>query len=465
MLFCSREFLGFFLVVGTLYWLLPWQRLRIGLLLVASYVFYACWSQWLALLIAGSTVVDYFLARGMEATASSRLRRLLLAVSLVLNLGLLVTFKYANFFLDSLQHALHAAGLSSSLPTLSVLLPIGISFYTFEAINYTVDVYKRRIAAEKNLAHFMLFILFFPHLVAGPIVRARDFLPQIRRPKRWSWPRLHLGVQLFLLGLLKKLAVADRMALYADPVFAHPELYGSGALWGAVIAYSLQIYCDFSGYSDMALGTAHMLGYKLARNFNLPYLAGNIAEFWHRWHISLSTWLRDYLFIPLGGSRGGHWQTCRNLMLTMTLGGLWHGASWTFVVWGMLHGLLLIAHRLWRAGSDRSRSWHVPSVCLTFLTVSILWVFFRAPTFTCAIEILKGLFVHRIGMGSSFNSTSLWVTALLVLLCHLVASRGGWKKLLQRLPEPAQGFGYAVALLLALLLTPEIGKTFIYFQF
>jgi alginate O-acetyltransferase complex protein AlgI len=474
MLFCSREFLFFFLGVFALYWLLPWHRLRIGLLLAASYTFYACWSHWLALLIAGSTVIDYFLARGMDASSSARLRRLLLTISLVLNLGLLVYFKYANFFLDSLGQVLHSAGLQASLPTLSVLLPIGISFYTFEAINYTVDVYRRRIPAEKDLAHFMLFILFFPHLVAGPIVRARDFLPQIRRPKRWSWPRLQLGVQFFLLGLLKKLAVADRMALYADPVFANPEAYGSNALWVAVLAYALQIYCDFSGYSDMAVGTAHMLGYKLARNFNLPYLATSIAEFWHRWHISLSTWLRDYLFIPLGGSRGGRWHTCRNLMLTMTLGGLWHGASWTFVVWGALHGLLLIGHRLFRdfcqgrAGVERTLSSPPGTLACgvaTFLSVMLLWVFFRAPTFTGAMQILTGLFAHRTGLGSPFNSTSLWVTLLVVLVCHLLAQGGHWKRLLRRLPEPAQGLGYAAALLLALLLTPEIGRTFIYFQF
>jgi alginate O-acetyltransferase complex protein AlgI len=474
MLFCSRQFLFFFLAVFTLYWLLPWQRLRIALLLFASYTFYACWSQWLALLIAGSTVVDYLVARGMDASPSALVRRLLLAVSLVLNLGVLIYFKYANFFLDSLGHALHAAGLDSSLPTLSVLLPIGISFYTFEAINYTVDVYRRRIAAERNLANFMLFILFFPHLVAGPIVRARDFLPQIRRRKRWSWPRMQLGVQFFLLGLVKKLAIADRMALYADPVFTQPELYRTSALWIAVLAYALQIYGDFSGYSDMAVGCAHMLGYKLARNFDMPYLACSIAEFWHRWHISLSMWLRDYLFIPLGGSRGGPWQTCRNLMLTMTLGGLWHGASWTFVVWGAFHGLLLVGHRLFRVwrrgrpGLERALDGPAGTVAcgaLTFLCVALLWVFFRAPTFAGAIDVLTGLFVPRSGLSCPFNDTSLWVTALLMLACHVLVRRGWWKQLLQRLPEPALGFGYAAALVLALLLTPEIGKTFIYFQF
>ncbi|HZY90968.1 MAG TPA: MBOAT family O-acyltransferase, partial [Gemmataceae bacterium] len=317
MLFCSAQFAAFFAVVFLAYWALPWRRPRVWLLLAASFYFYACWNHWLALLVGLSTAGDYLLARGMDATAVSWRRRALLGVSLVGNLGLLCYFKYANFFLRSLEGALGAAGASASLPVLRVILPVGISFYTFEAINYTVDVYRRKVPAERDLGNFLLFITFFPHLVAGPIVRARDFLPQARRPKRWSWPRAQLGLQLFVLGLLKKLAVADRMALFTDPVFASPGQYSTGATWLAVLGYALQIYCDFSGYSDMALGCAHLLGYKLARNFDLPYLSANVSEFWRRWHISLSTWLRDYLFIPLGGSRGGRWRTCRNLLLTM----------------------------------------------------------------------------------------------------------------------------------------------------
>ncbi len=215
-----------------------------------------------------------------------------------------VTFKYVNFFLDSLEASLQLAGVSVSWPTLSIILPIGISFYTFEAINYTVDVYRRRVVAEKRLDHFLLFITFFPHLVAGPIVRARDFLPQIESMKRWNWNRLQLGVNYFLLGLFKKLVLADRLAMAADPIFEAPGDYKTAVVWIAMISYALQIYCDFSGYSDMALGLAHSLGFKLTKNFDTPYVARNVSEFWRRWHISLSTWLRDYLFIPLGGSRG-----------------------------------------------------------------------------------------------------------------------------------------------------------------
>src|SRR5205823_8430177 len=307
--------------------------------------FYASWNKWLALIICVSTAMDYLVARGMDATDRPGWRKALLGLSLVANLGLLCYFKYVNFFLQPLREALRAVHAGYTIPVLDVILPIGISFYTFEAINYTVDVYRKKVRAERSLAHFMLFITFFPHLIAGPIVRARDFLPQMRRPKRWDWARLHLGAQYLLMGLFKKMAIADRMALYADPVFAEPARYGSGAVWLAVLAYALQIYCDFSGYTDMALGTAHLLGYKLAKNFDMPYLAVNVSEFWRRWHISLSSWLRDYLFIPLGGSRGTERQTCRNLLVTMALGGLWHGANWTFVVWGILHGLLLIVHR------------------------------------------------------------------------------------------------------------------------
>src|SRR5262249_35572853 len=253
-----------------------------------------------------------------------------------------------NFFLGSLENTLRALGADATMPVLRVILPIGISFYTFEAINYTVDVYRGQVKAERNLAHFMLFITFFPHLVAGPIVRARDFLPQIGRRKHWNWARMNLGAQYLLLGLFKKMAIADHMALFSDSVFANPGAYSSTAVWCATLAYALQIYCDFSGYTDMALGAAHLLGYKLALNFNMPYVAVNVSDFWRRWHISLSSWLRDYLFIPLGGSRGSNAKTSRNLLVTMVLGGLWHGASWTFIAWGLLHGMLLVGHRLFR---------------------------------------------------------------------------------------------------------------------
>src|SRR5262245_45964461 len=427
MLFCSEQFLVFFVLVFTAYWVLPWRRVRVYLLLAASFYFYASWNKWLALIICVSTTVDYFLANGIQASKSPRARKWLLTANIVANLGLLCYFKYANFFLDSLKAALQAAGLPASWGHLQVILPIGISFYTFEAINYMVDVYRGHVRAEKNLANFMLFILFFPHLVAGPIVRARDFLPQVGRNKRWSWPRLQVGVMFFLMGLVKKLAIADRMAQFADPVFQNPWAYKSGAVWIAVIAYALQIYCDFSGYTDMAIGCAHMLGYKLAQNFNMPYIAANVSEFWRRWHISLSSWLRDYLFIPLGGSRHGRWQTYRNLLLTMTLGGLWHGANWTFMIWGLLPGLVLIFQRCFQdlsADRPRLRCWlqsrlgAAVGIGVTLLTVMLLWIFFRAQTLADALTMLHRLAIPHTGKRMPVTELYLWLLVALFIFGH-----------------------------------------------
>jgi len=474
MLFCTPVFLIFFLVIFTVYWVTPWQQLRVWILLAASYYFYWKWNGWLATLVVLTSFLDYVFARGIEGSCIPWRKRLLLLTSLVMNLGVLVYFKYANFFIQSFSEALHSFGLSASWPLLHVILPIGISFYTFEAINYTVDVYRGKIPAERNLAHFMLFILFFPHLVAGPIVRASDFLHQIKRPKKWCWPRLHLGLQLFILGLLKKLAVADHMAYFVDPVFKDPGAYGSGATWCAVLAYALQIYCDFSGYTDMALGTAHMLGYKLAQNFNMPYLAVNISEFWHRWHMSLSSWLRDYLFIPLGGSRGTAWKTVRNLLITMTLGGLWHGANWTFVLWGVVHGLLLVGHRLFRAfckvrpnldGILQSTIGTGVRLGLTFLCVILCWVLFRAVSLPAAGTVLQHLLLPHSGLGTPVAPHVLFVTLGALALAHVLTATGFWKRLVVSLPAPAIGFGYAAAINLVLVLAADQGKSFIYFQF
>jgi alginate O-acetyltransferase complex protein AlgI len=473
MLFCSWQFLIFFLIVFAAYWTLPWPRARVGLLLVASFIFYASWSPWLACLIFASTILDYCLARGIEGLKSPGRRKALVAVSVTANLGLLGFFKYTNFFLTSLEEVLRHCGAEASFPLLSVLAPIGISFYTFEAINYVVDVYRGRVRAERSLPHFLLFILFFPHLVAGPIVRARDFLPQIGRRKRWDWLRVQLGVRFFLLGLFKKWVIADRMAVFVNPVFAHPDYYRGAGVWSAVLAWSLQIYGDFSGYSDMAIGCAHLLGYRLARNFDMPYLAANVAEFWRRWHISLSSWLRDYLFIPLGGSRGGRWQTCRNLLLTMALGGLWHGANWTFVAWGLLHGLLLILHRLFReVCAPRSRLTRLleslPGTAartgLTFLAVSLCWIFFRAPTFQGALLMFQGL-TSRHGLGPPMARWHIVLAAAVLLAGHALGRRNLWLRVADRVPAPVVGMSYALLAALCLLLAPVSDNPFIYFQF
>jgi alginate O-acetyltransferase complex protein AlgI len=475
MLFCSQAFLFFFAALLLIYWLMPWRELRVWLLLAASFYFYAVWNAWLALLIGVTTVMDYLLALGMDRSTSQRRRKVLLLVSLATNLSVLGYFKYANFFLLSLDEALIALGAPMWFGTLRVILPIGISFYTFEAINYMVDVYRRRVPAERNLAHFLLFILFFPHLVAGPIVRARDFLPQIKRRKRFSWPRMHLGAQFFFLGLIKKLAIADRMALYVDPVYADPHAYSSVTVALASVGYALQVYCDFSGYTDMAIGTAHMLGYKLAQNFDIPYASLNIAEFWRRWHISLSSWLRDYLFFPLGGSRGGEWCTYRNLLITMTLCGLWHGASWNYVLFGVQQGLLLIVHRMFRDFCSAHPRWErvlqsLPGILLrwglTFGTFCLSLVVFRAPTLSAAAAVFRQLAaLTALPAEGPLPNTGIYWTIVIVVVCHLVRRFDWWPKWQLHMPPPLLGFSYAAALTLALLLAPSGNKPFIYFQF
>jgi alginate O-acetyltransferase complex protein AlgI len=495
MLFCSWTFAQFFALVFAVYWLVPWRRLRLTLplpgrkawtltghevrvwwLLAASFYFYASWNRKLALLIVGSTLLDYFLGLGLEASRTPRLRRVLLGLSLTANLGLLAYFKYANFFLESLQESLRAAGMSASMPVLKILLPVGISFYTFEAINYTVDVFRRRVPAERNPAHLLFFVLFFPHLIAGPIVRAKDFLPQISRSKHWSWARFQLGVEYFLLGLIKKWIVADQLALFADPVFADPAAFGTLANWLALLAFTLQVYCDISGYSDMALGTAHLLGYKLAMNFNMPYLATSMGDYWRRDHISLSTWLRDYLFIPLGGSRGTNWQTCRNFLITMTLGGLWHGASWNFALWGGLHGVMLSINRFFRSfcGARPRLDTFLQSIpgtalrmALTFFCVYQGFVLFRAPTFAVARAMFQRLWSPADGMGvvHPYGYGLFWCIVAGFVFCHVAACRHWWDRLSLRLPTPVLGFAYVAALILCMVMAPMSDKPFIYFQF
>jgi alginate O-acetyltransferase complex protein AlgI len=467
MLFHTFAFLLFFAAVFTVYWSLREHRHRMLWLLVASAYFYASWNPWLITLIAFSASVDYAVALVLERVRTPGKRRALLLLSVGTNLGLLAFFKYVNFFLDTLAGVQGLLGLPCGRRVLDVVLPLGISFYTFETISYIVDVYKGRTRAVRSLLDYALYILFFPHLVAGPIVRPRDFLPQLRRRKRFNWDRLQLGLQLVLVGLFKKAVLADHLAAVIDPVFARPAGYGSAAVWLAVLGYAAQIYCDFSGYSDMAVGLAHTLGFHLPANFHLPYLAANVSEFWRRWHTSLSSWLRDYLFIPLGGSRGGEWRTARNLLITMLLGGLWHGARWTFVAWGLYHGVLLVLHRavarLRGRGAPRLRPL---AVAATFLAVSVGWVFFRAQTFADAGAILGRLAAPAAGRELT-AAGAFTVAAILALLlaCHLAAGFVDLRKLTPRLPAPALGAALAGLLLLTLVLLPEDGRAFIYFQF
>jgi D-alanyl-lipoteichoic acid acyltransferase DltB (MBOAT superfamily) len=491
--FHTQAFLAFFAIVFITYWSIPrrWQMTRIWVLIVASFHFYAAWSAELAFLVTATTFADYLFGRFMDYSQRPGFRRAVMLTSITMNLGILCYFKYRGFFLNELHDTLVRMGRDPDfakldLNALSLFVPFGISFYTFEAISYAVDVYRRKIPAEKSLPRFLLFILFFPHLVSGPIVRAGDFLTQTRRPKVWNWVRVQVGVQLFLMGVFKKMAIADRMAVFCDPIFNHPENFNTGAVWMAVLAYAIRIYCDFSGYSDMALGLAHLLGYKLTNNFNMPYIAANVSEFWRRWHISLSSWLRDYLFIPLGGSRGSRWFNYRNLMITMILGGLWHGAAWSYVLWGVVHGALLVIHRQFkdfataRPRLDAALQTTIGTgfrILLTFTCVTLCWVLFQPNSLPTekfpegrtglekALVMYERLFSLQMGQVLPLHNRSLWYTAGFVLICHVLVHRGWWQRVHARLPAPILGVGYAVCLCAAMVLAPDSGSSFIYFRF
>src|ERR1700676_3786067 len=349
MIFSSPRFLVFLLVV-LLALAIPFRhQFKKRILFVASCSFYAAWDyRYLALLLLVS-VIDYYCGARIAKTEDGRTRGRWVTFSIVSNLAILAYFKYYNFFAGNLNGVLAWSGLH--LPVLQILLPAGISFYTFKSMSDTIDVYRREIEPCRSLMDYATFVTFFPELIAGPIVRASIFIPQMTRRIGPTADRLAVGASLFLLGLTKKVVIADLLAAPVDQVFAQPALFSGRMLWLAVIGYGIQIYCDFSGYSDMAIGTGKMIGYDLPENFNMPYVAGSLTEFSRRGHITLSSWLRDYLYIPLGGNRKGEGRTYVNLMLTMLLGGLWHGASWNFVLWGGLHGCALGVHKLYRAGA------------------------------------------------------------------------------------------------------------------
>jgi alginate O-acetyltransferase complex protein AlgI len=350
LLFNTLEYAVFFGVVFVVSWLLARARkLRVVFLLAASYFFYANWDLRFLPLIWASSTADWLLGNAIARAKSERLRRKWLGATVVLNLGVLGIFKYFDFGVESARRVLEALGYHPPEFALHVALPIGISFFTFESMSYVIDIYRKEIEPHKSYLEYLTFVAFFPHLVAGPIVRPRDLLPQLTNPPRFSPTEGSEGLWLIALGLLKKVAIGDYLAInLVDRVFDAPAQYSALECYAAILGYSVQIYCDFSGYTDVAIGSALLLGVRFPKNFDAPYKAASITEFWRRWHISLSTWLRDYLYIPLGGNRRGRVRTYVNLMLTMLLGGLWHGANWTFVVWGGIHGAALAIERVFR---------------------------------------------------------------------------------------------------------------------
>jgi len=479
--FVTWEFVAFFLLVLAGLRLMPTRSSRQLLLLVANVAFYGSGTAWHLAVLGAPALIDYACAlRIEEAGADVQRRRSWLAISIVSNLGLLAYFKYADFLVDNV-----AALLGVSTTPLDVALPVGISFFLFKTMSYTIDVYRREIPACRSLWRYAMFVSFFPELVAGPIVRASVFLPQMERSLALSWRRTTIGLQAILLGVTKKLLVADRLATLVDPVFQAPGTYSQGTVICAVIAYSLQIYCDFSGYSDIAIGVARIIGFDLPENFDMPYLAGSITDFWRRWHMTLSRWLRDYLYIPLGGSRCGTARTYVNLMLTMLLGGLWHGASWTFVAWGAMHGAGLAAHKLWMArrgpavATDARVSLlrSLASWALTYAFVCIAWVFFRAPDFTTAVVVLQKVAGLSPG-GASWMYLPFFLVLPLVAAAHALGAFADRRDHLASRPRPLAGRyvllprpGFAsgfvlTAWLVVLFLFSTLHRTpFIYFQF
>jgi alginate O-acetyltransferase complex protein AlgI len=467
MLFHSFAFFVFFSVTFTVYWILRAHEHRMVWLVVASIVFYGAWNPWFVLLIAFTAGVDYIFALRIERATTPLRRKWLLIASLIVSLSLLGFFKYANFLLSASTGLLAIVGVHVVPPVLQIVLPLGISFYTFETISYVVDVYRGKLPAERNPLHYALYIMFFPHLISGPIVRPLQFLPQVRAIKHFDWPRLQLGVQLFLRGLLKKAVLADRLALVIDPIFQGPLKFSSGTLWFAAVGYAVQAYCDFSGYTDMALGTAHALGFKLPQNFNQPYLSASISEFWQRWHITLSSWVRDYLYIPMGGNRGAKWKTYRNLIVTMAALGFWHGAGWTYIVFGLYHGVLLSLERAFPFPAWTNRGLpRIGRIAWTFILLCIGLVIFRSPSLASGWLMLGRMF-HPLAGATLPTPTFLIALAIIgfIFAGHLIGRTRISRTLQPFVPAPALGIGLAVLFLLIQLLIPEEARPFIYFQF
>jgi len=470
--FTSFVFVAFFVAVYAGYWALRrnfrWQN---AMLLVASYVFYGYWDWRFCSLLLISTVVDFTIGRQLHAQTARGRRLALLWTSIGVNLGILGFFKYFNFFTDSATNLLGAMGLEADPFTLNVVLPVGISFYTFQTLSYTIDVYRGKLAPVRNLLDFGLYVSFFPQLVAGPIERATRLLPQVTRPRRFDLNQIHAGLYLILWGYFKKLVVADNAATVANEVFNNYTEHGGLSLVVGTLAFAVQIYCDFSAYSDIARGTSKLMGFDLMLNLRLPYFATSPSDFWRRWHISLSTWLRDYLYIPLGGNRGGKIATMRNLAVTMLLGGLWHGAAWNFVIWGAYHGLILALYRAFdKTGDDqpirnlRDQTRYFARMGLMFLLTLIGWVFFRAENLDQIAHFLtRSSFELQPDTGRLFYEL-MFVTAPL-LAVQIVQQKSRDLMIMMRLPTPWLIGYYTLLLVLIAVLGVRESIEFIYFQF
>jgi alginate O-acetyltransferase complex protein AlgI len=474
MIFTSFEYVIFFAVVLLVRGCIRDFNAEKWFLLAASYLFYMSWSIPFGLLILFTSLVDYFVGLGLGRIDDSRKRKILLVASIVANLGVLGFFKYTNFLLGNVWWGLNLLGLHFEQWHYDIILPAGVSFFTFQSMTYTIETYRGNIKPCHSPRDFLLFVAFFPQLLAGPINRAADLLPQFTNRLRATAADFEAGLVQFALGAVKKIVISDQIGPNVDLIFSAPGNYDGFTLLQGALGYAVQIYCDFSGYSDMAIGSARMMGFRFMENFQMPYSAVTITEFWRRWHISLSTWLRDYLYIPLGGNRKGTIRMYMNLMVTMLLGGLWHGASWNFVFWGGLHGVSLALHKAWTAWNplaslnDRQPFhfvWTVVSRCLTLGVVVVGWIFFRAQSWAQATEYVGRLFTWSQG-GTRLVSPLILLAIGGVILVHLVVKKDRlWA---QEIPERSLAIrilAYSCLVLLLACFGATDSAPFIYFQF
>lgn len=408
MLFNSFEFLLYLPIFFTLYWILNKytnKSITNILILLGSYLFYGWWDYRFLFLIILSSIIDFIVGISIEKTEKKTKKKLLLALSLTANLGMLMYFKYVNFFIDNFVEMMQTMGIQANVSSLQIILPVGISFYTFQTLSYSIDVYRGNLKASRNFVSFFAYVSFFPQLVAGPIERATNLLPQFSKPKNFNYDNARNGMQQILWGLFKKVVVADNCAHIVNDIFTNYESVSSGALILGAVLFAFQIYGDFSGYSDIAIGSARLLGFNLNKNFAYPYFSRDIAEFWRRWHISLSTWFRDYLYIPLGGSKGSKWKKVRNTFIIFLVSGFWHGANWTFVIWGALNALyflpLLLKEKNRRNLDTVSMDRLIPKfkeivqIIFTFFLTTLAWIFFRAESVEKAIVYIKRIILNN----------------------------------------------------------------------
>ena len=475
MLFNSLQYLLFLPLVFAIYWMvnkrsLPLQNI---MLLAASYFFYACWDWRFLFLLIFSTGLDYFTGLKMYQATNQKQKRFWFWLSVSVNLGFLGIFKYYNFFAESFSEALTAIGFHPSFWTLKVILPVGISFYTFHGLSYVIDIYKNRIVPEKNIITYSLFVSYFPLLVAGPIERATHLLPQIKTQRKFDYNQAVQGVKQIIWGLFKKVVVADNCAFFVNQIFDNAASHSASELWIGMFLFSFQIYGDFSGYSDIALGTSKLLGIDLLRNFNFPYFSRDIADFWRRWHISLSSWFRDYVYIPLGGNKGSKQKQLGNVFVIFLLSGFWHGANWTFIFWGLLHALLfiplLLSNKNRNSLSDSTYNFKAfCKIILTFVLVSFAWIFFRANTIVEAFQYLSGMFdFNNISPKYFYTTAKFALLTSISLFSILFLVFIEWKNIIKGNPE-VQLTKTTVFILLFLLFcmgTYRNELSFIYFQF